>query len=166
VKGRNYRTPKGRPYTRRKYIRGFPQPKITKFTMGNTAGDYDHQVSLVAQKEVQVRHNALEATRMAVNRVLELELPGNYRMCVLPYPHQILRENKMINVAQADRFQEGMRGAFGKPTGTAARVRADQPVVTVDVAESGLDAAKRALMLGRAKLPMPCRITVERLQPA
>jgi ribosomal protein L16/L10AE len=41
---------------------------------------------------------------------------------IVPYPHQIIREHKRVNVAQADRFQEGMKKAYGKPAAVAARV--------------------------------------------
>ncbi|MEJ2105607.1 MAG: hypothetical protein P8X47_13690 [Ignavibacteriaceae bacterium] len=60
MKARNYREVKGQPYTRKKYIRGSPSSKIVKFTMGNTAGDYEYQARLIADKSVQIRHNALD----------------------------------------------------------------------------------------------------------
>ena len=131
--------------------------------MGNPSGSYEYQVSLVAQKEVQVRHNALEAARMAVNRLLSTKLGDNYCLRIMPFPHHILRENKMIFGAHADRLQDGMRGAFGKPIGSAARVKEDQSIITVDVNENGLETAKEALKLGRAKMPMSCRIKIEKV---
>ena len=155
---------KDKPYTRKKYMRGFPPPKITKFTMGDTASTFDYNVYLVARKDVQVRHNALEAARIAVNRFLEDSLGrDNYCLRILTYPHHILRENKMIFGAHADRLQDGMRGAFGKPIETAARVRAGQSIITVDVNEKDLDSVKTALKLGAHKLPVPCRIKIENL---
>lgn len=159
-----YRRTKGQPYTRKKYIRGSPPSKITRFTHGKPSGNYEYQLSLVAQKEAQVRHNALEAARIAVNRLLQTELTDNYLLRILPYPHHILRENKMILGAHADRLQDGMRGAFGKPIGVAARVKNKQKIITVEVTEAGLDTAKRALKLGAAKFPMPCRIEVEKIK--
>ncbi len=69
----------------------------------------------------------------------------------------------MIFGAHADRLQDGMRGAFGKPVGTAARVKSNQAVIMVNVNEDGLEVAKEALRRGGAKLPMPCRITVEKI---
>lgn len=156
-----YRRTDGQPYTRKKFIRGPPPSKITRFTHGNPSGDYEYQLSLVAQKEAQVRHNALEAARIAVNRLLQTELTDNYCLRILPYPHHILRENKMIFGAHADRLQDGMRGAFGKPIGVAARVKNRQAIMTIEVTEAGLDTSKRALKLGAAKFPMPCRIEVK-----
>jgi len=75
----------------------------------------------------------------------------------------VLRENKMIFGAHADRLQDGMRRAFGKPIGTAARVKSDQPVLVVNVNENGLEVAKEALKRGSAKLPVPCRIFIEKI---
>lgn len=162
MRARNYRRVKGKSYTRKKYIRGFPPPKITKFTMGNAKGKFEYQASLIAEKEAQVRHNALEAARVAVNRVLLGKLGENYFMRVVPYPHTILRENKMIFGAHADRLQDGMKRAFGKPIGTAARVKPNQPVIIVGMNEDGIEVAKEALQRGGSKLPITCRIVVER----
>ncbi len=164
MRARNYRAVKGQPYTRKKYVRGFPPPKITKFTMGDTRSDFQCEVNLKALKEAQVRHNALEAARVAANRCLSNKLINNYCLRVLPYPHNILRENKMIFGAHADRLQDGMKRAFGKPIGTAARIRPGQTIITISVNADGTDVAKEALKLGSAKLPIPCRIVVEEAQ--
>ena len=66
---RNYGPVKGQAYTRKKYARGFPPPKIVKFTMGDTKGTFDYEVKLLATKRFQIRHMALEAARVATNRV-------------------------------------------------------------------------------------------------
>jgi large subunit ribosomal protein L10e len=163
MKARNYREVKGQAYTRKKYIRGSPPPKITKFTMGDTKSDFEYQAFLVSQKGVQIRHNALEAARVATNRVLSEKLGESYLLRILPYPHAVLRENKMIFGAHADRLQDGMRRAFGKPIGTAARVKSNQPILVVNVNENGIEVAKEALKRGGAKLPMPCRIFIEKI---
>ena len=163
MRARNYRKAKGQSYTRKKYMRGSPSPKITKFTMGDPAGSFGYQALLVARKEAQVRHNALEAARIATNRLLSEKLGSSYLLQILPYPHVVLRENKMIFGAHADRLQDGMRKAFGKPIGTAARVKSDQAVIMVNVSEDDLEVAKEALKRGGAKLPMPCRIIIEKI---
>ena len=163
MKARNYRKVKGQPYTRKEYIRGSPPPKITKFTMGDPTGKFEYQVFLVARKEARVRHNALEAARIASNRVLSGKLGNDYCLRILPYPHAVLRENKMIFGAHADRLQDGMRKAFGKPIGTAAIVKLNQAIIMANVNENGLEAAREALRRGGSKLPMPCRIVIERI---
>jgi len=160
LKAKNYRAVKGAPYTRKEYVRGSPSPKITKFTMGDTKSKFSYQALLLAQEEAQIRHNALEAARVASNRVLMTKLGNNYLLRVVPYPHTILRENKMIFGAHADRLQDGMRKAFGKPIGTAARVKPDQTIIEVGVNEDGIEVAKEALERGQDKLPIPCRIVI------
>jgi len=162
LKAKNYRAVKGAPYTRKEYIRGSPPPKISKFTMGDTKATFPYQALLISGEEAQIRHNALEAARVASNRVLMNKLGNAYVLRVVPYPHTILRENKMIFGAHADRLQDGMRKAFGKPVGSAARVKAGQPIIEVGVNENAIEVAKEALKLGQDKLPIPCRIIIEK----
>ncbi|MGD6809945.1 MAG: 50S ribosomal protein L16 [Candidatus Bathyarchaeia archaeon] len=157
---RNFRHVKNRAYTRKEYARGFPPPKIVKFTMGDTKGSFDYEVQLLSTKRVQVRHSALEAARVATNRVLMEKLVNDYLMVVHPYPHIILRENKMIFGAHADRLQQGMRRSFGTAVGTAAKVEVDQPLITVKVKAAAANTAKESLKRGSAKLPIHCKIVV------
>jgi len=164
MKARNYREVKGVPYTRTRYIHGSPQSKIMKFTMGEPSLSYDYEFSLVSDKRVQIRHNALEASRVVVNHELQTRLGNNFYMRVVPLPHVILRENKMIFGAHADRLQDGMRRAFGKPVGRAARVDPGQPIIKVYVNENGIEAAKIALKRGKDKLPTTCRIVMEKIK--
>ena len=161
---KNYRAVKGQTYSRKEFVKGFPPPKITKFTLGDTRAKFEYEARLIATESAQIRHNALEAARVASNRILMDKLVNSYLMRVLPYPHTILRENKMIFGAHADRLQQGMRGSFGRPIGTAARIRAKQPLIVINVNEAGVEVAKEALKRGSAKLPIPCRIVVEKLQ--
>lgn len=162
MRARNYREVKGQPYTRKEFVKGFPQPKITKFTMGDPKAKFEYEARLIALERAQIRHNALEAARVATNRLLMDKLSNAYFLQILPYPHVILRENKMIFGAHADRLQDGMRRAFGKPIGTAARVEPNQTVITVRINANGVDIAKEALKRGAAKLPVPCRIVIEK----
>jgi large subunit ribosomal protein L10e len=162
---KNYRPVKGQNYTRKKYMRGFPPPKITKFTMGDTKAKFQYEAKLISLENAQIRHNALEAARVATNRQLMEKLVNNYHLQVHPYPHTILRENKMIFGAHADRLQQGMRRSFGTPIGTAARVRPDQTIISVQVNAEAVELARESLKRGSAKLPMPCRIVVEKIQP-
>jgi large subunit ribosomal protein L10e len=160
---RNYRPVKGQAYTRKKFAKGFPPPKIVKFTMGDTKGTFEVEAKLIALKRAQVRHSALEAARVATNRLLMEKLVNDYLMKIRPYPHIILRENKMIFGAHADRLQQGMRRSFGKAIGTAARIEPDQTLITVKVKANAVDTAKESLKRGSAKLPIPCKITVEKI---
>jgi large subunit ribosomal protein L10e len=146
-------------YTRKKYMRGVPGSKITKFDFGNTKGDFPVKLTLAPLEAGQIRHNALEAARVIATKHLALILgEQGYHLKVKAYPHQVLRENKMMAFAGADRLQDGMRRSFGKPAGTAARFKFLQPIIDVYVPEGKHDVAKEALHLAMAKIPMPSRI--------
>ncbi|HSQ48684.1 MAG TPA: 50S ribosomal protein L16 [Candidatus Deferrimicrobiaceae bacterium] len=161
---KNYRHVKNRAYTRKEYARGFPPPKIVKFTMGDTKGQFQVEGQLIALERAQIRHSALEAARVATNRILMDKLINDYYMNVHPYPHIILRENKMIFGAHADRLQQGMRRSFGSAIGTAAKVEVDQPIITVKVKAGQEEIAKDALKRGSAKLPIPCKIVIRKIE--
>ena len=71
--GANYRKSNGQPYTRpcrKKYIRGKPQSKIAKYH-GGKRGQYDYCVQLLINEKIQIRHMAIESTRLAANKLLE-----------------------------------------------------------------------------------------------
>jgi len=151
-------------YARKEYIHGPPPPKVTKFTMGNVKASFTHKLLLRSLRNVQIRHTALEAARVAVNKVLLDKLTETgYSLKLLVYPHVVLRENKMMAFAGADRLQEGMRRSFGKPVGLAARVQVGQPLIEVSVNEAGINVAKQALTVGMSKLPTPCTIDIQPL---
>jgi len=155
----------GPPYTRREYIPGIPPPKISKFEMGDVKKDYDYELVLVVEESGQIRHNALEAARvMALKRLSTKAGENSFFLRVNVYPHHVIRENKMLAFAGADRLQEGMRLAFGKPVGTAARVYPGQVVVIVRVFKDHLAVAKEALKIAASKLPLPTRIYIKPLK--
>ena len=159
--GRCYRYLDTQPYTRREYISGVPQPKITKFDMGDPAKSFPVRVDLITREGGLIRHNALEAARVMANRYLSDNIKGNeYHLRIRKYPHHVLRENKMLAMAGADRLQDGMRRAFGKPIGTAAIVKANDVVMTVWINPEDIEVAKEALRRASDKLPMPCRIKI------
>ena len=165
MKAKNYGPVKGQAYTRKEYVKGFPPPKIVKFTMGDTKGTWDYEARLISTQRKQIRHVALEAARVATNRILMDKLINDYFMKVLPFPHIILRENKMIFGAHADRLQQGMRRSFGRTIGTAARIEPGQTIMIVRVKANAVETAKESLKRGTAKLPLTCRIVVEKITP-
>lgn len=57
-------------------------------------------------------------------------------MRIRVHPFHVLRINKMLSCAGADRLQTGMRGAFGKPIGLVARVNIGQVLVSVRTKDS------------------------------
>jgi large subunit ribosomal protein L10e len=132
--------------------------------MGDIKGTFEVEGQLLANERAQIRHSALEAARVATNRILMDKLVNDYYMVVHPYPHIILRENKMIFGAHADRLQQGMRRSFGAAIGTAAKVEVDQPIMTVRVKAGQEAIAKESLRRGSAKLPIPCRVVISKVQ--
>lgn len=157
-----YRKIAGSPYTRREYIRSVPGSKISSFDAGNRMTKFPVTISLFAKEACQIRHVALEAARMMTNRCLQRDVGWeNYHFKVRVFPHHIIRENKMMAFAGADRIQDGMRRAFGKPTGTAARVEAGQAITTVYTHPRFAKEARYALKTGGDKLPTPYTIDIE-----
>ncbi len=136
------------------FVTGIPGIKVTRFDMGDPNGDFEVRVDLVSNEDIQLRHNALEASRQTCIRHLEKTLgKKGFYYKIRVYPHHIMRENKMATGAGADRVQSGMRDSFGKPVGKAARVKEDQIIMSVSVLKDGVDVAKEALRRANAKLP-------------
>lgn len=59
-----------------------------------------------------------------------------FHMRVRAHPYHVVRINKMLSCAGADRLQTGMRGAFGKPNGIVARVNIGQILLSVRTRDS------------------------------
>jgi large subunit ribosomal protein L10e len=162
--GKNYRVIRGMAYTSKQFAPGAPNPKVARFNTGKFRTDYDYRVQLVSDGRVQIRHNSLEAARVAASKKVALVGEENFLLRVVTYPHIILRENKMIATAGADRLQEGMRKAFGKPIGLAARVGHGTVVLELSVKAENLDKAKDAMWAASTKLPMKTHTKIIELQ--
>src|SRR4029453_9201159 len=153
MRGVNYREPRGMPYFRRDYIKGKPQIKIARFSSGQYKDNfYEYKLELLATEAIQIRHNALEAARLAANKTMAKAGETSFFSSLRVYPHVLLRENKMIATAGADRLQEGMRRAFGKATGLAARVKPGDTVYEAYVSAENLQLAKQAFRIAAGKL--------------
>ena len=159
--GRMYRYIRGMPSTRREYMGGVPNPRITQFVLGNKTAEFPVELSLSAVEKCQVRHNALEAARITVNRYMEKKVgSANYRLRIRVYPHVVLRENKQATGAGADRVSQGMRAAYGKNVGTAAWVKPGQAIMSIETTEAFIEHAKSALRKAGMKIPSPCTVNV------
>jgi large subunit ribosomal protein L10e len=79
-----------------------------------------------------VSSEALEAARIAANKYMT-KFAGKeaFHLRVRVHPFHVLRINKMLSCAGADRLQTGMRGAFGKPQGVCARVQIGQILLSI-----------------------------------
>jgi len=154
-----YRDIKGQAWTRfsrhkprRSYVKSRPGSVLRKFDHGDPNAKYELQIDLMTEDGVQVRDNAIESARQAVHKYLETNCPGRYFLRVRVYPHVVLRENKMITGAGADRLQTGMQRAFGRPMRIAARIYANKPIYTVKIMKADLTAAKEAFRRAKCKL--------------
>ena len=163
------------PYTRtskkksKSFIKTVPPQKIVKFTMGNSdllnEGKLPYQLTVVTTEKVQIRHNALESCRQFINKKLDKELAGQYLFKIIPYPHHIQRENKMITGAGADRMQTGMQLAFGRAMGKAAIMKKDSPLFFIAVQNpKAVQLVRKALKQISPKLPCKTRVLTEIMQ--
>ncbi len=162
---RSYRHFSGPAYTRREFVKGVPVNRVTFFDMGNPNGKFEVEMSMTMIETGQIRHNALEAARIAANRLLELKAGKDcYHFKIRVYPHQVLRENPIVMGAGADRISDGMRRAFGRPIGIAARVRPGQKLMTIKCKKEFGAVAKEALKRANLKVSLRSRIIVEKGQ--
>merc|ERR1711939_655463 len=132
---RCYRYCKNKPYPKSRYNRGVPDPKIRIFDLGRQEGatdDFPFCCHLVSNEYEQLSSEALEAARICANKYIVKNAGKeafHLRVCV--HPFHVIRINKMLSCAGADRLQTGMRGAFGKPYGTVARVNIGQIILSI-----------------------------------
>lgn len=137
---------------RQSYVKAMPHLSLLVYTMGDAKKQYDTQFDLVANHDLQVRDHSLESARQAANKYLEKLIPNQYHFRVLVFPHNVIRENKMIAGAGADRLQKGMRAAFGRATNRAARVTMGQPIFTIKMNKANLPHLKEAIRRAKGKL--------------
>merc|ERR1712051_1104382 len=72
-------------------------------------------VHLVSDELEQLSAEALEAARICCNKyMVKHTAKDQFHIRIRVHPYHVLRINKMLSCAGADRLQTGMRGAFGK----------------------------------------------------
>merc|ERR1712183_895000 len=101
---------------------------------------------MVCDENQQITSEALESARIATNKHMIKEAGRDFfHIKVRPHPFQVLRINKTLSCAGADRLSTGMRGAFGKSYGTAARVHIGQVLISIRTQEAKVQIAAEAL---------------------
>jgi large subunit ribosomal protein L10e len=138
--------------------------KIARFSSGLAGNNYDFKMELISTEKLQIRHNSLEAARLAANKRMAQAGETSFFSTLRVYPHVLLRENKMIATAGADRLQEGMRRAFGKSTGLAARIRPGQVIFEAYVTASNLELAQDGFKMAASKIGRPTRTRITPLK--
>ena len=169
-KGSAYSKRYARPYTRKSkkrtksYIKTVPNSRIVKFKMGDIKGydkkEYPISIHVISKEKCQVRDNSIEAVRQFFNRFLQTKVGEEFYLEVKIYPHHMLRENKMLTGAGADRMQTGMSRSFGKTVGRAALVKPNQTLFILGVKTPKHEIEARKLIRS-AKARLPCKVSTQ-----
>ncbi len=165
-KAASYSKKRVKPYTRvskkkgKSYIKTVPPQKIDKFKMGNAKKkDLPHKLTVVTKEKIQIRDSALESCRKFLNNKLYKELAGNFTFEVIPFPHHIQRENKMLTGAGADRMQTGMQLSFGVSASKAAILKKGKEIFEFNLPNKNAVRFTRKL-IKKIKSKLPCKIKV------
>lgn len=153
---RCYRYCKGKAFPKSRYNRAVPDPKLRNYDAGNKKANWDAFpvcIHLVSDEKEQLSSEALEALRISTNKNL-VKTCGkeNYHFRIRVHPFHVLRINKMLSCAGADRIQSGMRGAYGKSYGKAARVKIGTIIASVRINKDKIPHVIDALRRGKMKL--------------
>jgi len=152
-----YRQQKGKPWIKSRYCRGVPDSKIRIFDIGKRNAPCELMpcvVHMVSLEKLCISSEALEAGRITANRYLMKTCgSGGFHLRIRTQPFHVTRINKMLSCAGADRLQTGMRHAWGKPMGTAARVKIGDVLMSVRVKDSNRDDAMEAIRLTCFRFP-------------
>ncbi|EZF16561.1 60S ribosomal protein L10-A [Trichophyton rubrum D6] len=118
---------------------------------------------MVSNEYEQLSAEALEAARICANKYL-VKIAGKegFHLRVRAHPFHVVRINKMLSCAGADRLQTGMRGAFGKPNGSVARVNIGQILLSVRTRDAHRATAVEALRRSMYKFPGRQKIIVSK----
>lgn len=146
---------------RKSYIKAMPHEDLHQFRMGEMKDDFDTVIHLVSEQDIIVRDNAIESARQTANKYIEAHMAGAYYLIVRVFPHHVVRENKMISGAGADRLQKGMRRAFGRPTDRAARLNVGTELFTIYTYSSNAEHVKNAFARAQRKLSGSYRLKTE-----
>nr|CAB3265693.1 60S ribosomal protein L10-like [Phallusia mammillata] len=154
---RCYRYCKNKPYPKSRFCRGVPDPKIRIYDLGRKKAnvqDFPLCVHMVSDELEQLSAEALEAARICANKYM-VKYCGKdaFHLRIRVHPFHVVRINKMLSCAGADRLQTGMRGAFGKPQGLVARVKIGQPIMSMRLKDGAKPHAIEALRRAKFKFP-------------
>merc|ERR1711948_98918 len=163
---RCYRYCKNKPYPKSRFCRGVPDPKIRIFDLGRKKAGVDEFplcVHLVSDELEQIGSEALEAARICCNKyMVKHTAKDQFHIRIRVHPYHVLRINKMLSCAGADRLQTGMRGAFGKPFGKVARVSIGQVVFSVRAKDTAKDHVVEAIRRATFKFPGRMKIFISK----
>ncbi|KAI9321362.1 ribosomal protein L10e/L16 [Dichotomocladium elegans] len=106
---RCYRLCKGKPYPKSRYCRTAPAPKIHIFDTGWKAAPvhiFPLCVHLISLEREQISSEALEASRKSAHKYMTTRAGKEaFHMRIRVHPHHVIRMNKMLSCAGADRHE-------------------------------------------------------------
>jgi len=159
-----YRYQKNKPYPKSRFNRGVPDPKIRIYDAGKKKYPVDifpFAAHMVSVEKEQLSSEALEAARVACNKYMVKNAGKEaFHLRIRVHPWHVLRINKMLSCAGADRLQTGMRGAFGKTYGTVARVEIGQILLSVRARDVHKPQVLESLRRAKYKFPGRQRLCV------
>merc|ERR1711911_182660 len=142
------------------------RPEDSHLRLGSqegVGGDFPLCVHLVSDEYEQLSSEALEAGRICANKYLVKNCGKDaFHIRMRVHPFHVVRINKMLGCAGADRLQTGMRGAFGKPQGTVARVHIGQPIMSIRSNDKNRAAVIESLRRAKFKYPARKKIFVSK----
>jgi len=104
----SYRYTKGKPYIKSRYCRGVPDAKIRIFDLGRKKAhvdDFPACVHLLSLEKEQISSESLEAARICANKyITKMGGRESFHLRVRVHPFHVLRINKMLSCAGADRY--------------------------------------------------------------
>jgi len=154
---RCYRYYKGKAFPKSRYNRGVPDAHIRMFDAGRKKARFDEFplcIHLVSDEKEQLSSEALEAARITCNKYIMTKAGKDvYHLRIRVHPWHVIRINKMLSCAGADRLQTGMRGAFGKACGKVARVKIGQIIMSIRCKERDKKHALEAMRRAAYKFP-------------
>merc|ERR1712212_552274 len=100
-----------KPYPKSRFCRGVPDPKIRIYDLGRKKAnvqDFPFCLHMVSDELEQLSSEALEAARICANKYM-VKFCGKdaFHLRIRVHPFHVVRINKMLSCAGADRLQIG-----------------------------------------------------------
>ena len=163
---RCYRYQKNKPYPKSRFNRGVPDPKIRMYDGGKKKANWDlfpACVHMVSYEKEQITSEALEAARIAANKYMQTRAgKESFHIRIRVHPWHVVRINKMLSCAGADRLQTGMRHAYGKALCKSARVNIGSILISIRTKPECVAHAQEALRRAKFKFPGRQKVFVSR----
>merc|ERR1712184_62344 len=153
---RCYRYQKNKPYPKSRFNRGVPDPKLRFYDGGRKKSYWDlfpNCIHLVSKEKEQISSESLEAGRIAANKYMVTRAgKEGFHIRIRVHPWHVVRINKMLSRAGADRLQTGMRHAYGKALCKCARVNIGSILISIRTKPESVHHAQEALRRAKFKI--------------